>query len=103
LTPFIAARAAATVFLEPSLALSPCPDDSDVRLAIGSFVDSYVSALRIYVLQASDDEERAEHEAGAWAYALRELTGDRMAQDEAFRRWKAYFLEALPSFQAPNS
>lgn len=103
LTPFIAARAAAIVFLESSLALSPCPDDADVRLGIGSFVDSYTSALRLYVLQGSDSQERAERETAAWAYALRDLTGERMTPDEAFRTWKAPFLEALPSFKPPTA
>ena len=101
MTPFIATRAAATVFLDSSLALSPIPTDSDIIAAIGSFVDSYTTALQIYVLQASNEEERAEREARAWAHALHDLTVERMTLEEAFRAWKAHFLQALPSFQPP--
>jgi hypothetical protein len=100
MTPFITARATATVFLDSSLALSPYPEDSDIRNAIGSFVDSYAFALQIFVLQGSE-EERAEREESAWAHALRDLTAERMTQGEAFRTWKAQFLQALPLFEPP--
>jgi hypothetical protein len=100
MTPFITARATAIVFLDSSLAFSPSPEDSDVRNAIGCFVDSYTSALQIFVLQGSG-EERAEREASAWTHALRDLTAERMTQDEAFRTWKAQFLQALPLFKPP--
>jgi hypothetical protein len=103
LTPFIATRAAATVFLESSLALAPNPEDSDVRTAIGSFVDSYTIALQIYVLQASYGKETAKRQARAWAHALRDLTAHRMTQDDAFRTWKARFLRALPLFEPPGA
>jgi hypothetical protein len=101
-TPFLAARAAAIVFLESSLALSPIPEDSDVRTAIGPFVDSYNTALQIYVLQSSPGQDRAERTARAWAHALRDLTGGRMTWKEAFRTWKAQFLRALASFKLPD-
>jgi hypothetical protein len=100
-TPFIAARAAATVFLESSLAFSPIPEDPDVGIAIGPFVDSYNTALQIYVLQGSSGQDRAERTARAWAHALRDLTGERMTRKEAFRTWKAQFSQALASFKLP--
>jgi hypothetical protein len=100
-TPFIAARAAAIVFLESSLALSPIPEDPDVRVAIGPFVDSYNTALQIYVLQSPSEQDRAERTARAWAHALSGLTGERMTRIEAFRTWKAQFSQASASFELP--
>jgi hypothetical protein len=100
-TPFIAARAAAIVFLESSLALSPIPEDPNIRIAIGSFVDSYNTALQIYVLQSSSGQDRAERTARAWAHALHDLTGERMTRKEAFRTWKAQFSQAFASFKLP--
>ena len=101
LTPFIATRAAATVFLESSIALSSISEAPDVRTAIGPFIDSYKTALQIHVLQSSSAEERTERTAHAWEHALRALTGKRMTREEAIRTWKGHFSQALPSFKLP--
>ena len=100
-TPFISARATATVFLPLSVALSSVSEDPEIRAAIGYFIDSYEIALQIYVLQGSSREESSERAVHAWMHALRALTDERLTQEEALRKWRAHFSKFLPSFNPP--
>ena len=100
-TPFILARATDIVFLQPSVALSSISEDAEVRAAIGSFIDNYKIALRIYVFGSPSKincNTRATH---AWTHALRAWTDQRMTRDEGFRTLRPYFAQALPSFKLP--
>ena len=100
-TPFILARATDVVFLQPSIALSSISEDAEIRAAIGSFIDSYKFAVRIYVFGSPsniDCNTRATH---AWTHALRAWTGQRVTRDEGFRTWRPCFAQALPSFKLP--
>jgi hypothetical protein len=99
-TPFIASRAAAIVFAEARIALSPAPEDKEAKDAIGAFVDSFRVSLEIYVLQ-SPPQERSERMKRAWSHAMESFSIGRMEPNEAYRTWTYYFRQALPSFLMP--
>jgi hypothetical protein len=91
--PYLESRAVDVVFMDGSSVLIPPPEDSEteVREAIGPFVDSYKFALSTYLQGAKDDGDRDVRLRKAWKHAVTELTSDRMSADEATQFWGRVF------------
>ncbi|KAL1641903.1 hypothetical protein SLS58_005739 [Diplodia intermedia] len=88
LTPYIASRAHAVLFMDPAVALAPYPDDEDMQTAIEGFADCYLEALEIFVPKSLDQQEKKRRIDKAWAHAVGPLSQDRMSLPEAFRYWR---------------
>ncbi|KAL0260231.1 hypothetical protein SLS55_003915 [Diplodia seriata] len=88
LTPYIASRAHAVLFMDPANALAPYPDDEDMQTAIEGFADCYLEALEIFVPKSLDQQEKKRRVDKAWAHAVGPLSRDRMSLPEAFRYWR---------------
>lgn len=84
------ARAESVAFTDAS-ALGPQPDDTELKEAIGPFVDDYRFALRIYLAGAQTEDDRDSRITRAWQHATTVLTGDRMSESEATLYWKQVF------------
>lgn len=98
LTPYIASRARAVLFMDPAKALTPFPEDEETQMAIGRFVDSYQEALEIYVPSTLPAEQRKERVDEVWKYAVGPLSKDRMNSAEAFRYWRKGYYEGRIEF-----
>ena len=85
--PFVVKRAEAVVFADPAVALEPAPTSRAARQAIGNFIDSYSTALRLWVRAVKDKKEQQSRILKAWSYALGPLTGGRMTPEEAEVFW----------------
>ncbi|PTB62218.1 hypothetical protein BBK36DRAFT_1185870 [Trichoderma citrinoviride] len=83
------ARIEAVVFMGPSTALQPVEVDEAAQLAIGTFVDSWSTALQLYIQMPG--EERKKRIQRAWRHATVALSKDRMSPDEAERFWWPVF------------
>ncbi|KAH7063719.1 hypothetical protein B0J12DRAFT_759457 [Macrophomina phaseolina] len=88
LTPYIASRARAVLFMDPVRAKTSFPEDEEMRTAIGEFVDSYQEALEIYIPKALPQAEKRKRVEEVWSHAIGPLSGDRMTLAEAYRYWR---------------
>ncbi|KAK1243173.1 hypothetical protein MKX07_003801 [Trichoderma sp. CBMAI-0711] len=84
--PYAQARVETLVFMDPLKALQPIEIDEEVQLAIGTFVDSWLRALQLYI-QVPGEEERKERIQRAWQQATVALSKSRMSPEEAERFW----------------
>lgn len=91
--PFLEQRVKEVVVLRPENALRPVPTDAETQLAIGSFVDSYPLALKMY-LTWCDPAEREKRIQAAWTHATEALRGERMSVLENRHFWKEVFSDA---------
>ncbi|KAF2259416.1 hypothetical protein CC78DRAFT_537126 [Lojkania enalia] len=100
-TPYIAARTNAAIFLKPAAALEPWPTDEDKQHAIGRLVDSYEFALKLYIPDCLLQEEKKMRVKKAWDYAIGPLSTSRMSFEEAIRYWESKtrhkFVELWPT------
>jgi hypothetical protein len=110
-TSFLTSRAEAIVFANPKELLSPIPIDEDLLEAFKhTYRDSYLVALKLYVLQAIDDSERQQRSQKAFAYATTDLSQTRFTPQQALRFWYfqfketgvAKYLDAKQSPEEPN-
>ena len=92
--PFVVKRAEEIVFADPAFALQPVPTSRESRQAIGDFIDSYPTALRLWVRAVKNKEEQQSRILKAWSYALGPLTGGRMTPEEAEVFWHSCGFEA---------
>ncbi|KAL8994115.1 MAG: hypothetical protein Q9169_005828 [Polycauliona sp. 2 TL-2023] len=97
-TSFISARAVNIVFINEDDSQCAIPPDEETRSAIGGFVDSYQTALRIRILQIREDRARYDEVAQAWEHAIK-VTRHRMNDREAVQFWRGHFQAALPSMK----
>ncbi|KAK0609649.1 hypothetical protein DIS24_g12279 [Lasiodiplodia hormozganensis] len=88
MTPYIASRARAIVFMDPAKALEPYPEDEVLQAAAEGFVDSYQEALEIFVPNTLPKEERKRRVEEVWAHAVGPCSQGRMSSSEAFRYWR---------------
>ena len=100
LTPFIHSRAISIIFQSLESASTLVSKEKKTMAAIGSFFDSFESALQIFVLQGSASEMKSRF-SRAWTQALENLSY-RMAPDEAYRTWRVIFQSALPQIDIPR-
>lgn len=100
LTPYIYSRSMSIVFQNTKTASTQISSDKETREAIGTFIDSFTFALKIFVFQGpvSGKESRVSR---AWTHALESLSY-RMAPDEAYRTWRDIFQTALPKVVIPS-
>ncbi|OAL00861.1 hypothetical protein IQ06DRAFT_293041 [Phaeosphaeriaceae sp. SRC1lsM3a] len=87
LAPYLAQRVRATLFPDPTEALLPMPDDDETLTAVGSFIDNYKLALRMYIPESLSKKERTLRLKEPWDFAVGPLSRDRMNKDEARRFW----------------
>ena len=112
-TPFIADRAAEVVFANPVIVLVEIADDKATRRAVGQFVDSFNTALAIYIMQCPPGDEQDKRVQAAWSYAVnvlsRGLSGAvlhatrRLSENEAELFWGGIFKQAVPQVKVPGS
>ena len=103
-TPFISSRAHAIVFMDGNPIQNEKEFDDEMRAAVGEFVDSYETALQIYVLQHKPDRRREDRASAVLAHAINlcccEMSSGedkkRMSEDEALRLCRPAFDRALP-------
>ena len=89
---FISERVRNIVFMKPSHALAAIPQDNDLKDAIGSFVDSYRLALKLYVLPESNSESQASRYQRAWHHAVNHLSHPGFVnEDQAKTLWQPFF------------
>lgn len=94
-TPFLSSRVAKVVFINELDSEAGIPRDEETRSAIGAFVHSYQTSLRIHILQFPEGRLRYEEVARAWQHAMK-ITRGRMEEREAIRFWRSPFEGALP-------
>ncbi|KAF2868233.1 hypothetical protein BDV95DRAFT_580566 [Massariosphaeria phaeospora] len=87
-TPYIAERVRKTLFPTAEVASTPFSQDSDKWFGIGRFIDDYSFALRLYLPERLDEDERQQRVQKAWAYAVGPLSEGVMRPDEAIRYWR---------------
>jgi hypothetical protein len=100
--PYIASRAKAIVFQDPAAALRPITDNEELIEAIGLLVDSYQYALRLYIPQSCDKDERTKRIKAVWIHAIGPMSHGRMNEDEAVRWWKTKAPNHLKDYWPPN-
>ncbi|KAB2569117.1 hypothetical protein DBV05_g12204 [Lasiodiplodia theobromae] len=88
MTPYIASRARAVLFMDPTKALEPYPEDEVLQAAAEGFVDSYQEALEIFIPNTLSKEERKKRVEEVWAHAVGPCSQGRMTPSEAFRYWR---------------
>ncbi|KAF3904848.1 hypothetical protein ABW20_dc0105631 [Dactylellina cionopaga] len=92
--PYLSSRAKSAVFLQPA-ALENIPNKSDMKPAIGYFIDEYKTALRMLIPKYLDVEkfalEKKQRFEQAWVHAISELGRGRMSTGEAIRYWEPHF------------
>jgi hypothetical protein len=103
LAPYIANRAKAVVFQDAATALLPVADDEEHLEAIGMLVDSYQYALRLYIPESLDKEERTKRIEAAWNHAIGPMSHGRMNKDEAVRWWKTKAPDHLRKHWPPHA
>ncbi|KAL5417684.1 hypothetical protein PMIN04_007642 [Paraphaeosphaeria minitans] len=86
-TPYIASRIKAAVFPEQKAALVPFPEDKEIREAIGTLVDDYLFALKMFASEWLNKEEKTRRLHEAWAYAIGPLSEGRFTPQDADRYW----------------
>ena len=101
LAPYVCSRSYQVVFLTSTEARGSVPEDVEMLSAIGPFVDSYATALKLYVYQGSSTSERQKRISSAWNHAIQHLTHENMTPEEAIRTWDAIFKKALPDCETP--
>ncbi|KAH8719502.1 hypothetical protein GQ44DRAFT_761974 [Phaeosphaeriaceae sp. PMI808] len=89
LAPYIASRAKAVLFPDPTDVLQPIPDATNTKLtsAIGTFIDDYHYALLVYIPKSCSKDERSRRIKGVWEYAIGPLSQSRMTREESVRFW----------------
>ena len=117
-TPFIADRAAEVVFADPAIVLVEIADNKETRRAVGQFVDSFNTALAIYILQCPSGDEQDNRVHAAWAHAIKTLSRgqdatalharrtsfDRtLSENEAELFWEHVFKQAVPQMKTLRS
>ena len=117
-TPFIANRAAEVVFADPVVVLIEVADDKETRRAIGQFVDSFKTALAIYIMQCPPGDEQDKRAHAAWSHAVTALSRGpsakvlhptrnsserRLSEIEAKLFWGNIFKQAVPRVKVPGS
>ncbi|KAF2128711.1 hypothetical protein P153DRAFT_432302 [Dothidotthia symphoricarpi CBS 119687] len=99
--PYIFSRVMTSLFIEPKAALDLAPTNKEAVDAIGAFVDSYQFALRVYIPEAYEPQEKTMRLTQVWNHAIGPLSQPRMSSDEAIRVWKTYLpqylMELLPN------
>ncbi|KAF2279594.1 uncharacterized protein EI97DRAFT_482233 [Westerdykella ornata] len=85
--PYIARRANAAVFLNQAQAAVPFPQDDEGRAAIGNFIDSYGSAVRMLVPKELDVEEKKRRIERIWRHICI-FSRSRMSEEETVRYWR---------------
>jgi hypothetical protein len=86
LAPYIASRAKAVLFMDPTGAMLAMPNDKESTAAIGSFVDSFQYALGLYIPKSCEGEERERRLKKLKDYTVGPLSQSRMSQEEALHR-----------------
>ena len=94
-TPFLSSRVPNVVFISQLDSEADIPRDEEARSAIGAFVDSFETSLRIHILQLPKGRLRYEEVTRAWQHAMK-ITLARMVESEAIRFWRSRFESALP-------
>lgn len=94
-TPFLSSRVANVVFISQLDSEADIPRDEETRSAIGAFVDSYETSLRIHILQLPKGRLRYEEVTRAWQHVMK-ITLARMVESESIRFWRSRFESALP-------
>ncbi|KAL8951292.1 MAG: hypothetical protein Q9222_002714 [Ikaeria aurantiellina] len=95
-TPFLSSRASSILFMDTSIALAPSPDDQEIKEAIGGFVESFKTALQIFVLQQPEGSIRNQSILKIWDHVMAQARC-RMSISEAILTLRSIFQEALPS------
>lgn len=98
--PYLASRVYAVMFSDPADALLPLPQDNDSKAAIGTFVDSFRSALAFYIPGTCDKLEKEQRFEKVWRHAVGPLSKSRMDEDEAIRFW--YFHNIDSEYEWPQ-
>lgn len=98
--PFIASRAADIVMLDSQSGMASPPNQEDIKLAIGQFVESYDIALAIHVLQRPSRERREEAARNVYFHATGNLSR-QMSQSEAALWWQHIYKRVLPDVKFP--
>lgn len=88
MTPYIASRARAVLFMDPADALALYPEGEVLQAAVEGFVDSYQEALEIFIPNTLSKEERKRRVEEVWAHAVGPCSQGRMSSSEAFRYWR---------------
>lgn len=88
--PFITECARNVVFMPAEKALRELPESKEDRAAIGSFVEDYQIALKIFV-SSSSKKERPSKAHAAWQHATRDLSEARLSPREAMLYWTDIF------------
>ncbi|KAI1141733.1 hypothetical protein F5Y05DRAFT_423433 [Hypoxylon sp. FL0543] len=72
--PYLESRARAILFAPRATLLAPPPTDNGTKAVIGPFLDSFVFALRVFILAANQGPERDERIQQVWDHSLTQLT-----------------------------
>ena len=105
-TPFMADRAAEVIMADPTTVLVEVTNDKETRRAVGQFIDSFDTALAIYIMQCPPGYERDSRVRAAWSYAINALSqgpSERLSDNEAELFWKGIFERAVPQVEVPAS
>lgn len=102
-TAYLSARAKTIVFTPAVQALAELPKDEDSRTAIGTHIDDYNLALKIYVLQEPSPDKRKHLVNKAWKHAIQFFTRTPMTDNEKIRYVQLIFRKALPGYDLPLS
>ncbi|KAI1387878.1 uncharacterized protein F4822DRAFT_444407 [Hypoxylon trugodes] len=98
---YLQLRAVEIVLSPGGVLLSHLPTDHETKQAIGSFVDEFRFALRIFICSAQDDSDRQKRIFRAWDHAITELTCSCMSKDEALWYWR-YLFCSVPGIRLPE-
>ncbi|QIW96727.1 hypothetical protein AMS68_002245 [Peltaster fructicola] len=91
--PYLMQRAKQIVFIDRSIASLPGPRDDSARSAIGSFVDSYKTALFIWVNADVDSAARDSRVLQAWKHTQAELCFAFPQSDDGEEFWLTIFVD----------
>ena len=92
--PYLMERARSIVLMPRNIARSKVPDE-ELQKAIKGYVDSFSSALMLYVDFAPSNEEREKRISGAWLHALSAFSPSQMFQAQTTRTWWLIFALTL--------
>ncbi|KAK6544661.1 hypothetical protein TWF694_001349 [Orbilia ellipsospora] len=101
--PYIASRIEKAVFPSPDC-LEPTPEDENQRAAIGEFVDSYCTALGLYLPSNLPNEEKKLRANRAWVHVTQTLQDRRLFRpEESVSYWKSIFQFVLGENWRPEA
>ncbi|EFQ87911.1 hypothetical protein PTT_16408 [Pyrenophora teres f. teres 0-1] len=85
---YVASRVHDVLFPDPATVIQVASTDEEFEKAIGICVDSYASAVELYIPKRCIKTERLERVKSVWDYATGPLSRHRMSESEAVRFWE---------------